>query len=148
MEPNSAITSSATSLPLYAQARGCNFESPGPRLPGRQGSNIYTSLVYFDRLCEELALTASIVKVKDVRDKGEALRLCTRQQRYSWVMQIQYAEIVIRAERRIGEMLREQNTTQRKQMNLIKGLRHNPRTQDRHWLSWAYPGPSPAGGTL
>jgi len=47
----------------------------------------------------------SIDEVKDVRDKAEALRLYCIQQRESLEMQNAIAEIKIRAERRIGELI-------------------------------------------
>jgi N6-adenosine-specific RNA methylase IME4 len=65
-------------------------------------------LTHFDVARRELALAVSIDEVKQLRDKAEAIRQYIRQQGASLEMQNQAAEIKIRAERRIGEMLGEQ----------------------------------------
>lgn len=67
-----------------------------------------TQLVHFDTARRELILASSIDEVKLIRDKAEALRLYVKQQGAGLEMQNQCAEIKIRAERRAGEMLREQ----------------------------------------
>lgn len=67
-----------------------------------------TGLVNFDRARSALALAHSIDEVKQIRDQAEAIRAYIKQQRGSFEMQNQAAEIKLRAERRAGEMLREQ----------------------------------------
>lgn len=67
-----------------------------------------TTLVKFDEARRALAVATSIDEVKDIRDKAEALRTYIRQQGASLEMQNQCAEIKLRAERRAGEILREQ----------------------------------------
>jgi len=67
-----------------------------------------TSLIHFDTAKRELALASSIDEVKQIRDQAEAIRQYIRQQKGSFEMQNQAAEIKLRAERRAGEMLREQ----------------------------------------
>ena len=66
------------------------------------------ALVHYDTARRELALASSIDEVKDIRDKAEALRQYIKQQGASLEMQNQCAEIKLRAERRAGEMLKEQ----------------------------------------
>jgi hypothetical protein len=66
------------------------------------------SLVHFDRAREALALASSIDEVKQIRDQAEAIRQYIRQQKGSFEMQNQAAEIKLRAERRAGEMLKVQ----------------------------------------
>lgn len=65
------------------------------------------ALVKFDAAKRALAEARSIDKVKDIRDKAEALRLYIRQQGEGLEMQNDIAEIKIRAERRAGELLAE-----------------------------------------
>jgi N6-adenosine-specific RNA methylase IME4 len=66
-----------------------------------------TQLVQFDRARIALAEATRIDEVKQIRDQAEALRQYIRQQKGSFEMQNQAAEIKLRAERRAGEMLRE-----------------------------------------
>jgi hypothetical protein len=54
------------------------------------------------------AKAAKVDEVKDIRDKAEALRLYVKQQGQTLEMQNSCAEIKIRAERRAGEILAEQ----------------------------------------
>ena len=65
------------------------------------------SLIHFDTAKRELALASSIDEVKNIRDQAEAIRQYIKQQKGSFEMQNQAAEIKLRAERRAGEMLRE-----------------------------------------
>lgn len=64
-----------------------------------------TQLIHFDVAKRELALATSIDEVKKIRDQAEAIRQYIRQQKGSFEMQNQAAEIKLRAERRAGEML-------------------------------------------
>ena len=66
-----------------------------------------TALVFFDQARLMLEKAVSIDQVKDIRDKAEALRLYAKQQKDSGEMQQRCAEIKIRAERRAGELLAE-----------------------------------------
>lgn len=65
-------------------------------------------LVYFNNAKKSLALATKVDEVKDIRDKAEALRLYAKQSGETLEMQNQCAEIKLRAERRAGEILREQ----------------------------------------
>lgn len=65
-------------------------------------------LVHFNRAKAELAKATKIDEVKEIRDKAEALRVYARQAGESLEMQNQCAEIKLRAERRGGEILKEQ----------------------------------------
>lgn len=65
-------------------------------------------LVHFDKAKQELALANTIDEVKDIRDKAEALRAYAKQAGESLEMQNMIAEIKIRAERKAGELLKEQ----------------------------------------
>lgn len=64
-----------------------------------------SQLVQFSKLRSELAKVTEIDEVKAIRDKAEALRAYCRQAKDGLPMQNQFAEIVLRAERRAGEML-------------------------------------------
>lgn len=66
-------------------------------------------LVQFNKAKKELALATDIDEVKDIRDKAEALRLYAKQHGETLEMQNGCAEIKLRAERRAGEILKEQD---------------------------------------
>jgi N6-adenosine-specific RNA methylase IME4 len=70
------------------------------------------SLIHFDTAKKELALAKSVDEVKNIRDKAEALRAYAKQAGESLEMQNMIAEIKIRAERRAGELLKEQKRDQ------------------------------------
>lgn len=63
------------------------------------------ALVKFDAARAALAAAHSVDEVKLIRDQAEAMRAYIKQQRGSLEMQNHAAEIKIRAERRLGEML-------------------------------------------
>ncbi len=71
-------------------------------------TNNETGLVHFDQARQALALAHSIDEVKQIRDQAEAIRAYIKQQKGSFEMQNQAAEIKLRAERRAGEMLKGQ----------------------------------------
>ncbi len=80
-----------------------------------------TVLQHFDRAKRELAMAVSVDEDKDIRDKAEAMRLYLQQARESLGMQNLCAEIKLRAERRIGELLRESGISDRRRENLLRG---------------------------
>jgi 16S rRNA G966 N2-methylase RsmD len=84
-------------------------------------------LIHFNRARRELELASSIDEVKQIRDQAEAMRIYARQVRCSLEMQNMCAEIKIRAERKLGEMLRESDMADRKQGNLLRGRTMQPR---------------------
>lgn len=63
------------------------------------------SLVLFDRARRALAEARSVDEVRDVRDQAAAIAAYLRQQGQSLEMQNDVAEIKLRAERKLGEML-------------------------------------------
>ena len=65
-------------------------------------------LIHFNKAKQELSIATKIDEVKEVRDKAEALRAYAKQSNESLEMQNQCAEIKIRAERRAGELLKDQ----------------------------------------
>jgi len=64
-------------------------------------------LAQLDMAKTALAVASSIDEVKDIRDKAESIRSYYRQQRDSLSVQNHAAELKLRAERRLGEMLQE-----------------------------------------
>jgi hypothetical protein len=69
------------------------------------------ALVKYDAACRAVAEAASIDEAKDLRDKGEAMRAYARQAKNK-DLEVQAAEIRIRAERRIGELMAAQRETE------------------------------------
>ena len=62
-------------------------------------------LVHFDAAREALERSVRVDEVKTIRNKAQAAQAYLRQAKASLVMQNQCAEIKLRAERRLGEML-------------------------------------------
>jgi len=65
-------------------------------------------LVKFNAARKAIALASSVDEVKDIRDKAEALRLYIKQQKGSLEMQNHCAEIKLRAERKVGDIIKKQ----------------------------------------
>jgi hypothetical protein len=68
-------------------------------------------------------------EVKQIRDKAEAMRMYARQAQYTLEMQNMCAEIKLRAERRLGEMLQETRIAERGENNLLRGRIVRPRDE-------------------
>ena len=66
-----------------------------------------TQLVKYEAACRAVAEAASIDEAKDFRDKSEAMRAYAKQAKNKQ-LEVQSAEIRIRAERRIGELMAAQ----------------------------------------
>lgn len=66
-----------------------------------------SDLVKYDAACRAVAEAASIDEAKDFRDKSEAMRAYAKQAKNKQ-LEVQAAEIRIRAERRIGELMAAQ----------------------------------------
>lgn len=66
-----------------------------------------TDLIKYDAACRAVAEAANIDEAKDLRDKGEAMRAYAKQAKNKQ-LEVQAAEIRIRAERRIGELMAAQ----------------------------------------
>jgi len=72
--------------------------STSPEEPGRQ-------LVLLTAACQALAEAKTIPEAKLLRDKAAAVQALLRQQGYAWEAQNHAAELKLRAERRLGELL-------------------------------------------
>lgn len=68
------------------------------------------SLVRYDAACRALAEAKTVDDVKDVRDAAEAMRAYARQAKNKQ-LELDAAEIRIRAERRVGELMQAQSET-------------------------------------
>lgn len=75
-----------------------------------------TALVRYDAACRALADAKSVDEVKDIRNKAEAMRAYARQAKNRG-LEIDAAEIRMRAERRLGQLIEAQRTT----VGLAKG---------------------------
>jgi hypothetical protein len=64
-----------------------------------------SALMRYDEACRAVAVAKEIDEVKEIRDKAEAVRAYARQAK-NRSLEIDAAEIRIRAERRLGEMLK------------------------------------------
>jgi len=69
-----------------------------------------TALVRYDAACRALAAAKTTDEVKDLRDRAEAMRAYARQAK-NRQLEIDAAEIRIRAERRLGELIKAQKET-------------------------------------
>lgn len=67
-------------------------------------------LVPYDVACRALSEARSVSEIKNIRDKSDAMRFYARQAKNKQ-LEVDAAEIRIRAERRLGEMLIEQKET-------------------------------------
>lgn len=65
------------------------------------------SIALISAAAQQLALARTMDEVKDIRDRAEAVRMLMRQRGFSLEAQNHAAELKVRAERRLGEMLRE-----------------------------------------
>jgi len=62
-------------------------------------------IMAFDKARQQIQLARDVDEVKMIRDRAESLKQYAKQQKESLQMQNQIAEIKLRAERRIGQML-------------------------------------------
>jgi hypothetical protein len=69
-----------------------------------------SELVKYNAACQALAVAKAADEVKDIRDKAEAMRAYAHQAK-NRQMEIDAAEIRIRAERRLGELIKQQKET-------------------------------------
>jgi N6-adenosine-specific RNA methylase IME4 len=74
------------------------------------GEHPVPSLIRYDAACRALAEAKSVDDVKDIRDRSEAMRAYAKQAKNKQ-LEVDAAEIRIRAERRLGEMIAGQRVT-------------------------------------
>jgi DNA-binding helix-hairpin-helix protein with protein kinase domain len=69
-----------------------------------------TSLTHYDAACSALAAAVAVDEVQDIRAKADAVRAYAKQAK-NRQMEVDAAEIRIRAERRLGELMAAQGET-------------------------------------
>ena len=97
-----------------------------------------TQLVKYEAACRAVAEAVSIDEAKEFRDQSEAMRAYAKQAKNKQ-LEVQAAEIRIRAERRIGELMAAQReagmlsagTAGAGNANVTGGLRENPPVDER-----------------
>jgi hypothetical protein len=85
-----------------------------------------TALAHYDAACKALAAAVAVDEVQDIRAKAEAVRAYAKQAK-NRQMEVDAAEIRIRAERRLGELMAAQKET----VGLAKPPGVNQHTEDR-----------------
>jgi N6-adenosine-specific RNA methylase IME4 len=96
-------------------------------------------LTHYDAACREIAAACSIDEVKPLRDKAEALRHYARQAK-NREMEVQATEIRIRAERRLGQIIKAQKETVGLNQGAVRGktgTKARPVLDDRPTLAAA-----------
>jgi hypothetical protein len=89
--------------------------------------NTTTALTHYDAACKALAVAVAVDEVQDIRAKAEAVRAYAKQAK-NRQLEVDAAEIRIRAERRLGELMVAQGETAGKATGqLRRGLESNPR---------------------
>lgn len=78
-------------------------------------------LIRYDAACHAISEAKAVDEVKEIRDRSEALRAYARQAKNKQ-LEMDAAEIRIRAERRIGELMKQQ----RDAGMMAKGAKGNP----------------------
>ena len=73
-----------------------------------------TTLIKYDAACRAIAAARTADEAKGIRDRAEAMRAYARQARNKQ-LEVDAAEIRIRAERRLGQILAAQKTLPREQ---------------------------------
>ena len=94
-------------------------------------ANAHASMARYEEACRAVAAAASVDEAKDFRDKSEAMRAYARQAKNKQ-LEMQAAEIRIRAERRIGELMaaqKEAGALSKGGRARVCGLQENPQTE-------------------
>jgi hypothetical protein len=79
-----------------------------------------TELIKYDSACRALAAAVAVDEVKKIRDNSEAMRAYARQAKNKQ-LEVDAAEIRIRAERRIGELMQAQKESVGLNQGAVKG---------------------------
>jgi hypothetical protein len=90
-------------------ARADSFVGGGGSLVSYEPDKAHSPLALIEKAEQALEKASTIDVVKGIRDQAEVLRLYAKQARKSFEMQNQCAEIKLRAERKAGHMLSEQD---------------------------------------
>jgi DNA-binding helix-hairpin-helix protein with protein kinase domain len=84
-----------------------NMAEPHGTLPTTVNT---TALIHYDAACKALAEAVAVDEVQDIRAKADAVRAYAKQAK-NRQMEVDAAEIRIRAERRLGELMAAQGET-------------------------------------
>ncbi len=91
--------------PVVEQAHGAGDLKIASLAPAGCDTDNPCMLTFFNKARAALARAVTVDEAKEIRDKAEALRIYAKQARHAGDMERQCAEIRLRAERRIGELL-------------------------------------------
>jgi hypothetical protein len=94
-----------------------------------------TSLIKLDQACRMLAEAKSVTEVKDFRDKAEAVAMYLKQKKLSLTAQNDASEMKVRAEAKLGELLKESEVSAGRPKKLSRASTILPDGITRHQSS-------------
>lgn len=103
-----------------------------------------SDLIKYSAACRALAEAKAVDEVKDLRDKADAMRQYAMQAKNK-TLEVDAAEIRLRAERRLGEMLADQDLNKGGAPSKITGRQSRPVISTPLWRTLALVKTCPVG---